>query len=59
MTLALLRDGDRNSVESVFPQARRKSDPVSLDTVLAVSTMTAAKEAGHARETAEAGNTGE
>jgi hypothetical protein len=28
MTLALLRDGDRNSVESVFPQARRRIDVI-------------------------------
>jgi hypothetical protein len=30
-----------------------KSDPVSLDTVSTMTTMTAAKEAGHARQAAE------
>jgi hypothetical protein len=41
------------SSDSPTQQASDKSDPVSLDTALAMSTMPAAKEAGHAREATE------
>jgi hypothetical protein len=54
--LGLKRAEGPNSLRGEY--APIKSDPVSLDTVSTMTTMTAAKEAGHARQAAEVDSSG-
>lgn len=55
---AVTNEGEPTRNGEVALSITLKSDPVSLDTVLAVSTMTATQEAGHAREAAEGHDAG-